>query len=281
MKSINNKEAFSLIIVMQLLLFVLIFLKSISFAQEKKLWNNKKCAVALTYDDALNIHLDKVIPLLDSLNFKATFYVPGNSPAFKNRIQDWALASKHGHELGNHTLFHPCAGNMKGREWVKPEYDLNKYTIQRITDEIEISNVLLEAIDGKKNRTFAYTCGDMKVGDTSFVDIVKKYFIAARGVGGIIQKINEIDLFNIGCYMVNGESGEDLIELVKKAMNENALLVFLFHGVGGEHSINVSSEAHRKLLSYLKQNEKDIWVAPMTDIGEYLKNYNDNINHEN
>jgi len=274
MKSVNSK-IFSLFMIAQVFLSTLIFLQSLSYAQEKNLWNNKKCAVALTYDDALNIHLDKVIPLLDSLNFRATFYIPGNSSAFKNRIQDWALASKNGHELGNHTLFHPCVGNMQGREWVKPEYDLNSYTLQRITDEIEMTNVLLGAIDGKKNRTFAYTCGDMKVGDTSFVDIVKKYFVAARGVGGIIQKIDEIDLFNIGCYMVNGQSGEDLIELVKKAMNENALLVFLFHGVGGEHSINVSSEAHRKLLYFLKQNEKDIWVAPLIDIGEYLTNYHD------
>lgn len=277
MKLITNSKIFSFIVLLQIFLFILIILQNSSYAKEKRFWNNKKCAVVLTYDDALNTHLDNVIPLLDSLNFRATFYISGISQGFKNRIQDWALAAKKGNELGNHTLFHPCAGNIKGREWVKPEYDLNKYTLQRITDEIEMTNVLLEAIDGKKKRTFAYTCGDMKVGDSSFVDIVKNYFVAARGVEGKIENIDEIDLSNIGCYVVNGQSADDLIELVNKAMNNEALIVFLFHGVGGEHSINVSLEAHCKLLHYLKQNEKNIWVAPLIDVAEYIKEYNKSV----
>ena len=34
-----------------------------------------------TYDDALNVHLDNVIPALDSLNLKGTFYLSGYFPA--------------------------------------------------------------------------------------------------------------------------------------------------------------------------------------------------------
>jgi len=26
-------------------------------------------------------------------------------------------------------------------------------------------------------------------------------------------------------------------------------------------------------LHFLKQNEKDIWIAPMIDVAEYIKNY--------
>lgn len=48
-----------------------------SYAQDKAVWNNKKCAVVLTYDDALNVHLDNAIPVLDSLGLKATFYLSG------------------------------------------------------------------------------------------------------------------------------------------------------------------------------------------------------------
>jgi hypothetical protein len=46
--------------------------------------------------------------------------------------------------------------------------------------------------------------------------------------------------------------------------------VFLFHGVGGEHSINVSQDAHRQLVQFLKQHENEIWVAPMIDVCLYL-----------
>ena len=53
----------------------------------------------------------------------------------------------------------------------------------------------------------------------------------------------------------------------------NDLLVFLFHGVGGGHSINVSLDAHSKLLHFLKQNENNIWIASMVDVAEYIKEY--------
>lgn len=109
---------------------MLLILLSISFytmsAQNNFVWNNKRCAVALSYDDALNVHLDNAIPLLDSLGLKATFYLSGFSPSFRERVKDWISVAKKGHELGNHTLFHPCDGRMQGREWVTPEYRLEQ-----------------------------------------------------------------------------------------------------------------------------------------------------------
>ena len=68
-------------------------------------------------------------------------------------------------------------------------------------------------------------------------------------------------------------TGEQMIDLVKQAMQKNALVVFLFHGVGGEHPLNVAAEEHRKLLKFLQQNEKQVWVAPMVTVGEHIKKY--------
>jgi peptidoglycan/xylan/chitin deacetylase (PgdA/CDA1 family) len=246
---------------------------SSSFAQQKGLWNNKKCAVSLTYDDALNVHLDNAIPILDSLGLKATFYLSGYSGALNNRIPEWRAIAKNGHELANHTLFHPCLGGRPGREFVKADNDLNNYSIKRIDDEIKMTNTLLKAIDGKTQRTFAYPCGDLKIGDSSYFTPVKNEFVAARGVKGEMLQPQQIDLSNIGCYGINGETGQQLIDLVKRAMASNTLVVFLFHGVGGEHGLNVSLQAHRQLLQFLKQNEKDIWIAPMLDVATYVSNY--------
>src|SRR5262245_28561218 len=99
------------------------------FAQNEGPWNNKKCAVVLTYDDALNVHLDNVIPVLDSLGLKTTFYLSASFPGCKNRITEWRKVSTKGYELGNHTLFHPCIGNAPGREWVNPETDMSRYSV--------------------------------------------------------------------------------------------------------------------------------------------------------
>src|ERR1700743_1914674 len=80
-------------------------------------WNNKSCAVVLTYDDAIDIDLDNVLPALDSLNFKATFYLIGSSSVVTKRLAEWRRAASKGHELGNHSLFHPCDGSLPGRSF--------------------------------------------------------------------------------------------------------------------------------------------------------------------
>jgi peptidoglycan/xylan/chitin deacetylase (PgdA/CDA1 family) len=243
----------------------------LALGQNNGPWKGKKCAAVLTYDDALNVDLDNVVPALDSLGLKATFYVSGFFPSFRARIKEWSAVAQRGHELGNHTLYHPCEGTAPGREWVPRDYDLSRYTVRRMVDEITMANTLLEAIDGKTRRTFAYPCGDTTAGDSSYVSDVKRLFPGARGVQGKMQTMDDVDLYNVGTYMVNGQSGDDLIRLANDAAAKNALLVFLFHGVGGEHSLNVSLADHRKLLWFLKQHENDIWVATMLDVCEYVR----------
>jgi sialate O-acetylesterase len=243
-----------------------------AFAQSTQPWNGKKCAVVLTYDDAINQHLDNVVPVLDSLGLKATFYLTAFSTSIQTRLNEWKKLAANGHELGNHTLYHPCIGG-KGREWVKAEYDLNNYTVKRMVDETRMTNLFLQALDGKTKRTFAFTCGDMKIGDSSFINEMKNDFVAARAVRNEMHKINEIDLYNVDCYMVNNHSFEQMKEWVDKAIQTNSLLVILFHGVGGGNSLDVSLKAHRDILKYIKQNEKDIWVAPMLDVAEHVKKW--------
>jgi len=256
-------------------LLIALLLAMTVFSQVAKPWKGKKCAVVLTYDDAIDQHLDNAIPVLDSLKLKATFYVTAFSQSMQKRMSEWRKLTTKGHELGNHTLYHPCIGGP-GREWVSKEYDLNNYSVRRMVDETRMTNLFLKALDGKTKRTFAYTCGDMKIGDSSFIDAMKNDFVAARAVRNQMHKINEIDLYNVDCYMVNGESAAQMIEWVKKAEETNSLLVILFHGVGGGNSLNVDVQAHREFLQYLKKNEKDIWIAPMLEVAEHIKAFQKN-----
>lgn len=233
-------------------------------------WNGKKCAVVLTYDDAIDGHLDNVIPALDSLKLKATFYIIGSSPTVNKRLNEWRLAAKHGHELGNHALVHPCDGSLPGRSFVKPDNDLSLYTVTRAITEIRVNNTLLKAIDGKDKRTFAYPCGDKKIGDVYFYNELKNDFVGARGVTPGLKRASEVDLTDINCYSIQQQPAQYMIDLVKKAQQSHSLIVFLFHGVGGGHSINESSAEHRKLLQYLHDNQKSIWVAPMVEVAAYI-----------
>ena len=249
---------------------------AISVNAQENLWNGKKCAVVLTYDDALHGHLDQAVPALDSVGFKGTFYLTAFATGSKDRIEDWRRAAANSHELGNHTLFHPCIGNRPGREWVSKERNLNSYSMERMLEEIRMTNVYLQAIDGKTERTFAYPCGDMTVGDSSYVRQIQADFVSARGVARTMHPFSNGDLFNVGSYMVNGESGVQLVKLVQEAMASGKLLVFLFHGVGGEHNLNVDLQAHRELLAFLKAHEREIWVAPFIDITRFIESKHGN-----
>lgn len=239
-------------------------------AQTATSWNGKSCAVVLTYDDGLNIDLTNVIPALDSVGLKGTFYISDYFNGLNAQIAGWKKAAAKGHELANHTVWHACEGGRAGREFVK-DYDLRFYTVKRMVDETRAMNNILKAIDGKDKRTFAYPCGDEKIHDTAYADYLKNDIVAARGVRPEMLTVDNVNLYDIGCFMISGQSGDELIALVKQAMQKHALLVFLFHGVGGEHALNVSLPAHHQLLRFLKSVQKDVWVAPMLDVAEFIR----------
>lgn len=243
----------------------------VALATSGQSWNGYNAAVVLTYDDALNVHLDNVIPGLDSAGFKGTFYLTVASGAFTERMDEWKLAAAKGHELGNHTMFHPCRGDMPGRDWVRPEYNLSTYTLKRMRDEITMTNAVLQSVDGRTERTFAYPCGDLSAGGLSYVDAITPEFVAARGTEPKILHIEGMDTMTTACFSMAGTSGDEMIALVKKAVEEKGLLIFLFHGVGGEHNLNVSLSDHQKLVRYLKQNQNDIWVTTFLDAMKFVK----------
>ncbi len=234
-------------------------------------WNGKQCAVVLTYDDAIDVDLDNALPALDSAGLRGTFYLIGSSAVVAKRLPEWRRAAQRGHELGNHALMHPCDGTLPGRGFVTPDNDLSKYTVRRAVAEIRATNTLLQAIDGKTRRTFAYPCGDRQIGGVNFYDQLKSDFVAARGVTGGLPTAAQVQLDNVSCYSINGQSAQYMLDLVKKAQQTHTLLVFLFHGVGGGHALNVDLAAHRQLLRYLKAHEKDIWVAPMVEVAERVR----------
>jgi sialate O-acetylesterase len=51
-----------------------------------------------------------------------------------------------------------------------------------------------------------------------------------------------------------------MIAFVGKAIDAGGLAVFMFHGVGGGHSLNVSREAHQKLVAWLAASRRTVWT---------------------
>ncbi len=227
-----------------------------------------EAAICLTYDDGLDCHIDVAVPALDSYNLKGTFFCTGYSTSLHHRMDEWRSITVNGHELGNHSLFHPCDGERF--DWVKSEYDLNTYSILQIKNELFTANTLLKAIDGKEERTYAYTCSDFKVNHHSYVDSIRNMFLAARSDGPIPESIYEIDLHFVPSWGVIDPTGAELINYVKQAQEKGTIAIFMFHSVGGGY-LNVSSQAHMELLEYLHLNREKIWIDTFINIMKFIK----------
>ena len=235
--------------------------------------NGAKAAFCLTYDDGFFSHINKVVPLLKKYHFKATFYLTPVSASINVEMEKWKSLVKDGHELGNHTVYHPC--RKSDMKWVKDYLDLDKYTTEQILAEIEVANTFLQALDGKKTRTFAYPCTDMLAGGLSFEDSVAHYATAARG--GSYEPPEpldplDIDIYNVPAWGPNSNSSKDLIAYIKTILEKGTLGAFIFHGVGEEPMI-VCEEDHEAMLQFLDAHRNEIWVTTFQEATDYLISY--------
>lgn len=248
-------------------LLILVFVPNFTHAQFT--WpNGAKAAVVFTYDDGLDNHLDVAVPQLDEFGFKGTFYATGNSQSLYKRTDDWRKIAQNGHELGNHTLFHPCNGAQF--DWVKPEYDLNKYSIEKLLAELRAASTLLKAIDGRENRTFAYTCSNVSIGDNDFSDEIQPLFTAARADGNVPETMKGYNVYKAPSWMVEDSKTEDLISYVEEAKSKGTIAIFMFHSVGGGY-LNVGAKEHRELLQYLNNHRNEFYFGTFGEVMGYIR----------
>ena len=89
----------------------------------------KQLAISLTFDDARLSQAERGIPLLDKYGVRGTFYIsPDNA---LKRTEAWKMAVSKGHEIGNHSVVHPCSGNF---EWSR-EKALEDYSPGKMSSE--------------------------------------------------------------------------------------------------------------------------------------------------
>ena len=161
-------------------------------AENKKVdWPfNCDAAISFTYDDGFGSNLDFAIPDLEDHGFRGTFYLTHSIA--HGRAEEWRQACRRGHEIGNHTVTHPCD---KLRSYTTEEF------IENETGSMEQwlnDNIGLHGVPGRPDdsRTYAYTCGRTELGEGSaeeakdrYLELVRKTFWAARiGTGAPVSK---------------------------------------------------------------------------------------------
>jgi beta-glucosidase len=244
--------------------------KKIPSDRSEFVWpQGKRAALSLTFDDARPSQVDNGLPLLEKYQVKATFYV--SPQALEERLVGWKRAVAGGHEIGNHTMTHPCTGNYPDFR----ERALEGMTLGRMAEEIDGASQAIFLLLGVRPRTFAYPCGQTFIGRgrnvASYVPLVAERFRAGRK--WLSEDTNDpafCDLAQLLSSECDGKTFADLKPLVDRTVAEGRWLVLTGHeiGEGGfQTSLVATIDA---LCRYARDSRTGIWIDTVANVGDYI-----------
>lgn len=216
-------------------------------------WNGKTGAVSFTYDDARTSQLPTLVPQLDALKVKATFFIcsTGAGGDYESRKSDWIKVAKSGHELTNHTRNHqslpadPSAATIIG--------DMAKYL--RDTDT------------SMQSVTFAYpNCvvnGKTGVGSENFI---------SRGCGGTRYAWNTqpADWMDVQGLILTPTGADGAVSAINSAKSENRWLITIIHDVKtNPDAYSVTPTDNKRMLDAAVA--AGVWIDTYQNIGAYYR----------
>ena len=211
----------------------------------------RKGAVSFTFDDGAPSHVSDAGPLFDKYGYKATFNLVVNWNPDWNGFGNMA---KNGHEIASHSNTHPQ--NMSGEE------ASSKKTIEgKIQQKYGVI-------------TLAYP--NCNVPNESAV--VQNYIVGriCNSGNSIVGKDGPSNWARVPAIMTGPNGSNDFKGPMGSVVNSNGWVSFLTHGFQGKNNGNATYSPTdigliEDALKYAKQNDKDIWVAPMGHVAMYIK----------
>lgn len=245
------------------------------FAQsiKKFLWPpGKEAAISLSFDDARYSQVEGGTALLDSLHTQATFYVV--PAAVEERLAGWKKAVASGHEIGNHSLHHPCSGNFA---WSRT-HALENYSLDSMKAELTAANDRIQQLLGAKPIVFAYPCGQKFVGrgirTKSYVPLIAEMFMTGRGyMEEIPNDPSYTDFAQITGIEMDGKDFEQILPLLLEAKKNGQWVVLAGHEMGEGGGQTTRLALLRKLIAYARDPENKLWIAPVGTISTYISQH--------
>lgn len=237
-----------------------------------------QAAISLSFDDGLQSQLDHVVPMLNQHGLRGTFYLNPHDlkekPYLPRSWQDeqarWQPVAAAGHEIGNHTIMHPCSLNIDVSEWTRNLFDWKLEEYEADLDEAQ--HRIQQAFPQQRHTSFAYPCYETSIGRgeqrVSVIPSIARRFIAARVRGEQANQPGFTDLHHLSSWPVEHQTSAYMIGLAVQTAQLGRWGIFTFHGIDEGH-LAVSRNNFEEFVTYLANNTQ-YWVAPVAEIAAYL-----------
>lgn len=234
--------------------------------------DGKRVAVSLTFDDSRLSQIDTGLAVLEKEGVKVTFYV--QAPRVQERLEGWKKAVAEGHEIGNHTLTHPCTGNYP----FSRANALEDSSLKRMAQEMDGNNRKIQGLLGVTPRDFAYPCGQKFVGrgasTRSYVPLVAARFLSGRGY--LDEAANDSSFVDLAQAM--GTPFDDLDFAQMKSIVDDAAktgrwVIFVGHEMGQRAFQTTDVHALTQLCEYLKDPANGVWLGTVEQIASYVRSH--------
>ena len=257
-----------------ILIFILASCKSEEVNSNKAIqWpNGNTVAISLTWDDARDSQVLVGTPILDKYEVKSTFYVLPS--AVERELEGWKSAVSNGHEIGNHTLFHPCSESYS---WSR-DNPIEYYSLNRMREELIEANAEIKKLLGVTPTEFAYPCGNVYLGRDneikSYVPVVRELFSTGRVYDDISSNDRDLDSARLSCVIMDDRDFNSIKSQIEESRKQGKWLILGGHEIGTKETnigLLTNTEMLEELLEYIKNPENMIWVAPVGEIASYIR----------
>jgi len=212
-------------------------------------WNGYPGAVSFTYDDARKSQIPTLLPQLDALSIKATFFLTyGAGGDLSTNKDKWIAAAKNGHELANHTYDH--ANVFAGTTQIK-----------KMATDLRGFDASVEAV------TFAYPNCNV----AAPTEVSAEAFMG-RGCGGTSYAwgTQPSDWNNIqGLILTAGAPGPG-VTAIDGAKTGGKWVSMIVHDVtASPDQYSLTPADNKKLLDAAIADK--LWIAPYGTVGAYYR----------
>jgi peptidoglycan/xylan/chitin deacetylase (PgdA/CDA1 family) len=234
--------------------------------------DGRHVALSLSFDDGRSSQIAAALPVLQEFSAKAAFYL--TPEAAEKNTAAWREAASLGHEIGNHSVTHPCSLNFR----FAGEHGLENMSLDDMERELLDCNHKLQDLLGVAAETFAYPCGQTFVGrgenTQSYVPLVARHFLAGRTY--MSEWYNDPAACDLAQLYGRGfdELPFDIIhDWLEKTRQRNGWLVLAGHDAGDENKHQmVRTDTLKALCKYAQNPDNSIWLCTVAEGARYLRN---------